>query len=454
MVIGGGFAGLSAATALAEAGVPVIVLEARPALGGRASAFVDPATGEHVDNGQHALFGCYHETFRFLRRIGSEAGVHLQPALKIDVVDESGLATTLACPRLPSPFNLLVGVLCWRALSIADRIAVVRMGRPLRAVISAANTKSVPAAADALPRADESVRRWLERHGQNRRLINLLWEPLAVAALNESIDAAAARSFAGVLAALLGSGAQGASLGLPRVPLDQLYALPARRYIELRGGTVRCNAPARVVVQDGVTTGLTVLVGQEVIHAAGVVVAVPWHALGALFEVAPSALGDTLVRAAAVTASSIVTVNLWIDRAPSAGPFVGLPGRTFQWMFDKGALFGAGSSHLSLVASGADAIVAKSNAEIAALAWHELTGALPALRTATVRRSVVVRERRATFSVAPGSPVRPVTRTGVAGLFLAGDWIETALPATIEGATLSGHLAATAVLEGRLQPPA
>jgi zeta-carotene desaturase len=102
IVLGGGFAGLSAAAALAERGARVLVLEARPSLGGRATAFTDPATGERVDNGQHVLFGCYGETFRFLRRIGAEDRVRVQPRLAVDVIDRDGRASRLACPPLPS----------------------------------------------------------------------------------------------------------------------------------------------------------------------------------------------------------------------------------------------------------------------------------------------------------------------------------------------------------------
>ena len=96
IVIGGGFAGLSAATALAEKGFRVLVLEARPSLGGRASAFIDPSTGERVDNGQHILTGAYRATFRFLRRIGTESHVYLQPGLAVDIIDKEGRASRLA----------------------------------------------------------------------------------------------------------------------------------------------------------------------------------------------------------------------------------------------------------------------------------------------------------------------------------------------------------------------
>jgi hydroxysqualene dehydroxylase len=131
----------------------------------------------------------------------------------------------------------------------------------------------------------------------------------------------------------------------------------------------------------------------------------------------------------------------------TSSAFVGLPGRTCQWVFDKRTLFGEASSHLSLVSSGAGAVVGRTNQELIDLAMSELTGALPAARAATLRRAVVVREKRATFSVAPGQPPRPGTTTSIPGLLLAGDWIQTGLPATIESAVISGHRAADAAME-------
>jgi predicted NAD/FAD-dependent oxidoreductase len=166
-----------------------------------------------------------------------------------------------------------------------------------------------------------------------------------------------------------------------------------------------------------------------------------------VFHDRPPALEPILAAAEATMASPIVTVNLWLDRPVTSEPFVGLPGRAMQWVFDKRALFGDESSHLSLVSSGAAALVGRDNQALVDLALDELRGALPAARDAVLRRAVVVREKRATFSVAPGQPPRPATRTAVPGLFLAGDWIDTGLPATIESAVVSGHRAAVAVLE-------
>ena len=479
IVVGGGFAGLSAATLLAEQGVRVLVLEARPTLGGRAGAFTDPGTGERVDNGQHVLFGCYHETFALLRRIGAERHVQAQRDLSIDVVDRDGRASRLSCPRLPSPLHLLAGVLKWNALGVRDRLAIFRM----RTILSAARQRSAPRkgapyessnegrplagrhGSDDTPsyvgraftarhesgRPDETVRQFLVRHRQTPGLIELLWEPLAVAALNQSIDVAAAASFVSVLAGMLGPDPGDAALVLPVKPLDELYALPARDFIVARGGEVRTSAPARIVLGPAEAgphvrnEGVRVLVRDETLTARAVICAVPWYALPETFEDPPASLAATLDAAARTDASPIVTVNLWFDRVVTDHTFVGLPGRTFQWVFDKRIVFGEQASHLSLVASGATNAVGRSNAELAELAVHEVRGALPRAEAATVTRSVVVRERRATFSVAPGQPQRPQADTGIPGLVLAGDWIETGLPATIEGAVLSGHTAARLV---------
>jgi zeta-carotene desaturase len=438
IVIGGGFAGLSAATLLAERGAGVTVVEARPTLGGRATAFTDPATGERVDNGQHVLIGGYSETFRFLRRLGTAHDVHLQSQLTVDVIEKSGRLSRLKCPPLPAPLHLLGGLLGWKALTWSDRLAALRLP------IGLTRGFAIPKESwDGSPYEKSStVREWLTHHGQTPRLIELLWEPLAVAALNQSIDMAAAAPFASVLRRMFGSHRRDSSLGLPLKPIDEVYANPAVGFIDQRGGVVRVNAPCRI--RSG--PQLAVRVRDEELRARAVICAVPWYALGETFIDRPAALESTLKAAGETPASPIVTVNLWFDRPVTSTMFVGMPGRAMQWVFDKRAMFGEASSHLSLVCSAADAIVNETNQQLIDLAVDEVRSALPGARVATVRRAIAVREKRATFSVAPGLPARPATTTSVPGLFLAGDWIDTGLPATIESAVISGHWAADAAM--------
>jgi zeta-carotene desaturase len=270
----------------------------------------------------------------------------------------------------------------------------------------------------------------------------MLWEPLALAALNQRPDRAAAPLFARVLAEMFGADPKAAAIALPNTPLTTMYAEPAQSYVEQRGGSVRTGATATVQLSAG---GAVVASNGETWNAQAIIAAVPWHALGELLQGETSALGPTLARAAATASCPIVTVNLWFDRPVIDEPFVGLPGRTLQWAFAKEGANG-GRPYVSLVSSGADALLARTNEELIAIAHDQLLDALPSARGAALAGSGVIREPRATFSLAPGQPERPATTTAVPGFYLAGDWIATGLPATIESAVRSGHLAADAAI--------
>jgi squalene-associated FAD-dependent desaturase len=437
IVIGAGFAGLSAAARLTRRGARVLVLEARSRLGGRATAFPDRETGELVDNGQHILMGCYSETFAFLRDIGALDHVSLQPRLAVTMIDRMGVRTRLVCPDLPAPLHLVAGVFEWEALSWRDRLSVMRMVTPLRN----ARRELRPGSTVKASSAGETVESWLIRNGQTPRLQEMLWNPLALAALNQPPDQAAAPAFARVLAEMVSGDPRAAAIALPAKPLHMMYAEPARTFIEAGGGQVRTGTAAKLLVDAGAVVG--VHAGDERWHADHVISSVPWFAFADLFDAAPPALGVTIERAQRMASSPIVTVNLWFSRRVLDEPFIGLPGRDMQWVFDKQLVLGDdAASHLSLVSSGAAAMVARSNDELVRTAHEEILTALPEVRTARLLRATVVREPRATFSLAPGQPVRPPTETGLKGLLLAGDWIDTGLPATIESAVRSGHRAA------------
>jgi len=456
-VVGGGCAGLSAAVRLARHGTRVLVLESRARLGGRATAFRDRETGDVVDNGQHVLLGCYVDTFEFLHEIGADDHVRTQRQLGVTMVDREGRRTRLECPHLPSPFHLLAGVLDWDALDWRDRWSVLQMAGPLRLARRTAGharraggvavRDHVGATGKLAASPGETVEGWLVRNGQTARLREMLWEPLALAALNQPAATAAASVFARVLGEMLAGDDRAAAIVLPTRPLDQMYAEPARAYIEQHGGSVVTGASAMVTVRDGKVA--SVRAGESEWKPAAVIAAVPWHACPDLFDGDTDPLTPILNTARAMHASPIVTVNLWFagERWPDIGAdFVGLPGRTMQWVFDKRGAFGEDASHLSLVCSGAADVVAWPNDRLVPTALQELREAMPELRDAVVRHATVVREPRATFSLALGEPQRPGTETGVRNLFLAGDWIDTGLPATIESAVRSGHRAAAALL--------
>jgi squalene-associated FAD-dependent desaturase len=449
IVIGAGVAGLSAAVRLAREGLRVLVVEARSRLGGRATSFRDRETGERVDNGQHILLGCYRDTLAFLRDIGAEGHVAFQRQLAVTMIDRDGRMSRLDCSGLPAPLHLVAGVFDWSALSWADRLGILRMGGPIRTARQqiAGGTGRIAAS------PGETVTQWLVRNGQTDRAREMLWNPLALAALNQQPDAAAAPTFARVLGEMFTADTRDAAIVLPTRPLDELYAEPARRFIEARGGAV-VTGLAQVVVKGGRVDH--VACGAGAWATDHVIAAVPWFALPGLFQGDMSPLETLLHAAAATSASPILTVHIWFDRPVLDQPFIGLPGRAMQWVFDQQVVVTGtddGPSHLTFVSSGAAALLPLQNDALIGLAQRELASALPSIDDARLVNATVVREPRATFSLAPGQPVRPATTTEVKGLLLAGDWVDTGLPATIESAARSGHLAADAALQATLKSP-
>ena len=444
VVLGAGFAGLSAAVALASKGRRVLVLEEGPRLGGRATAFTDRETGERVDNGQHVLFGCYRDTYSFLTTIGAAAKAPLQPTLSLTMASDTGRRATLRCPSWPAPWHLVGGLMRWSALGTGDRLSALRLGPLLRS----ASRQGAEAVAARVP-SGQTASDWLRAARQTKAICDWLWHPLIYAALNQPPEVAAAQPFVRVLGELFGPRPTDAAIGLPAVPLDELYAEPARTYLEARGGEVRLRTRGRVVVGEGDRVA-AVVAGEERIETKVAISAVPWFGFSRIWEGAvPDPMRGTESRAAAMRRSPIVTVNLWLDAPAVDDTFIGRVGGPMHWIFNKSAMYGDRTAHLSIVSSGADAIAAMTNDEITRTTMDQIQRALPDTRARRVLRAVVVREQRATFSLAPGAPQRPRAETPIRGLYLAGDWTDTGLPGTIEGAVKSGHVAANLALTAR-----
>ena len=435
VIVGAGFAGLSAGVALASQGARVLVMEARSQLGGRAISYRDKFTGEEVDNGQHVIFGCYHETFRFLSEINARNSLRLQSTLSVSYVREFSGELRFSCPPLPAPLHLIAGLIDWDALSFSERLDGLRVAPLLH---RARRWRS--GGLDGICDGSETVRECLTRQKQGARSCELLWEPLAVAALNQRPSKAAAVPFLRVLAELCGPDVSDSSVGIPTLPLSKFYADPSRAYIEARGGSV-WTASRGLVTNIG-SSSIEVTARGERVEAQVVIVAVPWFCLPRVFDPVPEPMLEVVENISQMDSEPIVTVHLWFDSSFECPQFCCLLSRTFQWVFDKRGVPNSQSSHLSLVVSGMEEVVGLSNDLLIEIAVDDLRASFPASRNVSVSHAMVIRERKATFSLAPGQPVRPGSETGVPGLFLAGDWIDTGLPSTIESAVISGHRAA------------
>lgn len=435
LIIGGGFAGLTAGVALAEAGKRVCLLEQKPHLGGRARSFLDPATGSVVDNGQHLIMGCYHATIRFFKTIGTLDRVHFQPRLAMAFLDRDGRRTRLDCPDWPSPWHLLLGVLRSESFSWRQKLEVLRLGKGLRG--------SGPGTAAG----GESVTAWLSRQGQSEALQRNFWDLLCIAAMNEDPRRASAQLFERVLRLALFSSPADSRLGVPRKGLSECYTAQAAAFIEARGGSVQTGRNIKqLLIVEGACRGVELASGER-IEGLPVISAVPWHQLAVVIPNDLLRAEPFFAGALALRPAPIISINLWFDAPITDLEFAGLRGTTIQWLFDKSRIMGANDHYISLVLSGAHEHIGRAKDELLATALRELEELLPASRKARLLRSLVIKERFATFSPSPeAEPLRPPARTPIRGLFLAGDWTATGLPATIEGAARSGYTAAWEVL--------
>lgn len=438
LIIGGGFAGLATAVALAEAGRRVLVLERRSFLGGRAYSFIDRVTGESVDNGQHLMMGCYHATFDFLGRIGALEKLRFQSSPRVDFLDDSGGVASFRCPPLPAPLHLVGGLCGLRTIGWRDRLMALRVG------LAARRSRKKRLDLSAL-----TVREWLTGLGQSAMAQRRFWDPLALATLNEAPERASADMLARVLEEGFLGRRRDSRLVFSRVGLSDLYTGDARRFIEARGGELRLQAEVERIEFDGLRVKGIALRSGERIAARTVVSAVPPQALARLLPAEIRERDPACAGLDRFESSPIVSVNLWYEEPVTGLEFVGLLDSRIDWVFNRSAITGSngGGQQLALVTSGARSSARLSKEELIELATSEMRRFFPRARSARLRHATVVREHEATISHTVGvARMRPPARTSITGLYIAGDWTATGLPATIESAVRSGYECAESIL--------
>lgn len=442
IVIGGGLAGLSAATALADAGVRVQLLEKRPYLGGRATSYALP-DGSHIDNCQHVTLGCCTNLADFYRRVGAESKIRHYDHLFF--ADKTGHVSSIYSSLLPSPFHMGISFLRFGALAYRDKRAIAE------GMLRIARAGGKPADSDGA-----TMLEWLRRNGQTDVAIARFWRVVLVSALNEELERTDARYGIDVFWKAFLANRHGYVVGIPSVPLGELYS-GCRQGIESRGGEVRTRATVRGIQFAGDAFRSLVLDDGTEMRADACIAAVP-HDM--LLEILPEEIRErqAFANLRKLRTSPITGVHLWYDRKVLDKPFLTLLDHTVQWIFNKsfnksltsGTPESAGNEsgqYLQLVISASYELVPRTRQEIIDLCMKEVQEVLPLTRDAQLRKATVVKEVHATFSPEVGSDAwRPPQETDIPGFFLAGDWTRTGWPATMEGAVRSGYLAAEALL--------
>jgi squalene-associated FAD-dependent desaturase len=439
VVIGAGFAGLSAAVALASKGLRVTVLEGKPAPGGRAYSFADAETGDFVDNGQHVLMGCYSETLDFIEQIGARDKLVFHEDLEIEMLTGAGQSARLKTSRLPGPLHMSGALLGYGHLTKRERVSAMRAGLQLLAMRR---------------RGDElrnlTVVQLMDRLGQSENARRCFWYPISIATLNDEPESSSAELLAEVLKRAFFSRRRDSAFVYSRVGLSDLYCTGAEKLIERAGGIVETRATVEMLeIGDGGRIESVRLRGGRRVEASNFIAAVPPPQLMRLLP-ENAVANDFFARLAELSSSPIICAHVWFDREITNSSFVGFIGTKTQWMFNKRRIFSQRGEHhpgyLSFVISGARKLVDLSNDELMAIVMRDLQRMIPASVEAKVVKWLVLKEKQAT--IAPdlrSHELRPTVETPIPNFFLAGDWIQTGLPATIESAVISGRAAANAV---------
>ena len=439
-IVGAGWAGLAAAVTLSRRGIPVTVFEASRHLGGRARRVSlnesEDSEAIHLDNGQHILIGAYRETLRIMRVVGASPALLLRRVpLELRYAD----GFHLRAPVLPYPLNLAVALFAAYGMRLRSGVTALRFMRALQAC----KFRIEP---------DRSVSQLLAEHAQDAMLCNHLWEPLCISALNTPPATASAQVFATVLRDGLTGARRHSDLLIPRTDLGALFPEPAAHYVHTHGGSVHTGVPVRSIAHEG---GMFRIEGRHEHYSRVIVAVAPQHAAALItpLEAQCLALATSRLQIERFAYQPIVTCYLQYPPGVTQWrPMLGHTGGIVQWAFDRGHILtpdpyrkpdtpSSGLIATVISASGSheeldnDALAAQVHAEI------RNTLAAPPGVQAVPRWSRVIREKRATFSCTPGLD-RPAGVTPLPGLLLAGDYVASDYPGTLEAAVRSGIAAA------------
>ena len=416
LVLGGGFAGLTSAVYLSKAGYKIELIEASPKLGGRAYSFKDTETNTIIDNGQHILMGCYKETLNFLKLINATANLEFQKHLKVNFVKEDFRLYPLEVKGIFYPLNLALGILSYNALCVSERLRLILLFLKLP-LIPSKDLKNL------------TVYEWLEGEKQAENIRKAFWEILCVGALNTSIKKASAVTFADILKKIFLRGSRSATIVLPAKGLSETYCINAQKFIEQNNGIISFSEKVDSLLFDSDKL-VKIKTSKRIIEKFDFVIsALP---LSAFEKVVNDIRVFTDLN---LTYSSILTLHIWLKENRLNRNFYGLINSRIHWVFNH-------ISHITLVISDANDLIELSKEELIEIAGNELSKFMNIPQDEIISYKII-KEKRATFI--PLNDIlgqRPPSVTKFSNFYLAGDWIETGLPSTIESAVKSGRIAA------------
>jgi len=437
VVIGAGIAGLVASTSLAKSGYKITLMESRASAGGRTHSWFIPQWNVVVDNGQHILMGCYHTTREWVEQLGAANFLPEFSAFEVPYALPSGRVVTLSDrKKCLFPLHLISAVSHFDAIGFKEKISC------LQVVQSAFNARGAW--------AGNTVLEWLRSCGQSENLITHLWEPFAVAALNEPISSASAELFRNVLLEIFRGPPSNAHVLLPKCALSELLVKPALEFLRFAGGTVKCSCAVQTIRPLQQSSKVEIITQKaETICADAVICATGWASAAKLLRDADPMLAQKISH---LTGAPIIEIHLVFKSRIFNYPFMGLLHSPIHWIFHLNSIrelnLQQQDQHYLLTISAAYRYVELPRAQLVTLALQEIARFFPQAAGLAPQASFVYKNRDATFAARPEClRFRPRCEESGTNIFLAGGWTDTGLPDTIEGAALSGKRAAQCVEE-------
>jgi len=433
-VVGGGVAGLAAACSLADAGFRVTVLERRGYLGGRASSYLHPGTGEVIDNCQHVTFGCCTNLIDFYRRIGVAGKIFWDS--RMTMIEPGGRRSVLKPSWLPAPMHGLPAILKSHCFSLKDKLSLcfalttILLGRK--------------------PDPNQSLFDWLERHLQTRGAVERFWRLVIASALNADLDKIRLPIAVKVVRQIFLNSPTAGKMGMSTIPLSDLYQ-GAQKYLQERRGSIQFNHNVESAAWNQENGSWTIQTQAGEFQAEQMILALPFEATSKLLPSLPAndAAAKLASQIQALEHWPICSVHLWFDREITELDHAVLLDCDIHWMYHKSRWQpqrDSNASYIELVVSASREFASLNREQALARAMSQLAQFFPAVRSAKLVKSAFIKEMRATSNVPPGVDFTPPDAVSPwPNCFLAGDWTATDWASTMESAARSGYLAAEAL---------
>ena len=431
IIIGGGIAGLTAAVELSKNDIPVTLIEASGHLGGRCFSQTDRKTGDSIDNGQHILAGAYRNFLALPDDLGTSELLYRLKPLKIPFFDLSGVKYYLDTSIFPGKAGMAAGLMRLKGISFKSKLNALKFVWSVRS--------------GKIDSKGKSAIEILKGSGQANDIIERFWEPVIIATMNTLPERASAAIFATIINRLFLGDTSDSEMIIPKAGFSELLS-PAENIIKNAGGEILLNTRVSSIGFANNRADKVIFSDGSELAADAVIAAMPPYALKKILP-EKSEITKNLDK---FRYSPIVSVYLWFGGKISLPPMSAVLGGTSQWIFNKA--FTSIRNHetseafpgfLEATVSAADEIFKLKSSEIIERCLSDIKKIYPESAESKLLHSRLFKEQHATVIIDPEtSELRPDSRTDIENLLLAGDWINTGLPATIESAAASGKKAA------------